>query len=99
MEFLKSVYGDKALTYASLKTRQGNKDIKLANLASGLYVDKDKLDTKIKELSTANDTIKQLQDTVKKFDGVDVQKLKDDLTKARRPTPHPPCRRRVQSAR
>jgi hypothetical protein len=40
-----------------------------------------------------------LQDTVKKFDGVDVQKLKDDLTKARRPTPHPPCRRRVQSAR
>jgi len=42
-------------------------------------VDKDKLDTKITELSTANQTIKDLQDAVKKFDGVDIEKLKGDL--------------------
>lgn len=31
------------------------------------------------KVTAANDTIKQLQDTVKKFDGVDVEKLKGDL--------------------
>lgn len=31
------------------------------------------------KVTAANDTIKQLQDTVKKFDGVDVEKLKADL--------------------
>lgn len=32
------------------------------------------------ELNTANKTIKDLQDTVKKFDGVDIVKLKKDVT-------------------
>jgi len=32
------------------------------------------------KLTTANDTIKGLQDAVKKFDGVDVEKLKGDIT-------------------
>lgn len=32
------------------------------------------------ELATANETIKQLQDTVKKFDGVDVTKLNQQIT-------------------
>lgn len=36
--------------------------------------------TKETELATANQTIKDLQDIVKKFDGVDVEKLKGDLT-------------------
>lgn len=31
------------------------------------------------KLATANNTIKQLQETVKKFDGVDVEKLKSDI--------------------
>lgn len=31
------------------------------------------------KLTTANNTIKQLQETVKKFDGVDVEKLKSDI--------------------
>lgn len=80
MEFLKTVFGDKALTYAELETvLKDSKEIKLGNLATGQYVDKAKLDGKINELTTANDTIKQLQETVKKFDGVDVEKLKKDV--------------------
>ncbi len=80
MEFLKSVFGDQALTYEQLVEKlKDNKEIKLANLATGQYVDKAKLDAKINELETANQTIKQLQETVKKFDGVDVEKLKKDV--------------------
>ena len=40
---------------------------------------KDKLDAREKELATAQHTIQQLQDTVRKYDGVDVQKLKDEV--------------------
>jgi len=83
MEFLKSIFGDQALTYDQLAEKlKDNKDIKLANLASGQYVDKAKLDAKISELNAANQTIKELQDTVKKFDGVDIEKLKSDLAAA-----------------
>lgn len=81
MEFLKSIFGDKALTYEELQTAlKDNKEVKLVNLADGQYVDKKKLDTKITELATANTTIQTLQETVKKFDGVDVEKLKQDVT-------------------
>lgn len=80
MDFLKAIFGEKALTYAELEAAlKDNKEIKVANLASGQYVDKSKLDTKITELSTANQTIKDLQDAIKKFDGVDVEKLRNDL--------------------
>ena len=81
MEFLKKIFEDKALTYAELEAAlKDNKDIKLANLATGQYVDKAKFDGKITELSTANQTIKDLQETVKKFDGVDLEKLKKDVS-------------------
>lgn len=40
---------------------------------------KGKLDAREKELATAQQTIQQLQDTVRKYDGVDVQKLKDEV--------------------
>ncbi|HWQ76562.1 MAG TPA: phage scaffolding protein [Syntrophomonas sp.] len=79
MDFLKDIFADKALTYAELEAAlKDNKDIKLGNLATGQYVDKAKLDGKIGELNTANQTIKDLQEAVKKFDGVDVEKLKKD---------------------
>jgi hypothetical protein len=79
MDFLKSIFGDKALTYTELEAAlKDNKEIKLGNLATGQYVDKVKLDAKIGELNTANQTIKDLQDAVKKFDGVDIEKLKND---------------------
>lgn len=80
MDFLKDVFGDKAITYSELeKALQNNKDVKLANLANGDYVDKGKYTAKENELIKANETIQQLQETVKKFDGVDVDALNEEL--------------------
>lgn len=80
MEKLKALFGSDALTFEQLEEKlKDNKEIKLANLASGNYVDKAKLEKAEGELKTANDTIQGLQDTVKKFDGVDVEKLKTDV--------------------
>ena len=56
MDFLKSIFGDKAMTYAELEAAlKDNKEIKLANLASGQYVDKAKFsaaETQANELKT-----------------------------------------------
>lgn len=80
MEKLKALFGTDALTFEQLEEKlKDNKEIKLANLASGNYVDKKKFDDKVSELETANQTITGLQDTVKKFDGVDLEKLKNDV--------------------
>lgn len=80
MEVLKTVFGDKAMTYAELEAAlNGHKDIRLANLAGGQYVDKGKLTEAEQNLATANSTIKQLQDAVKKFDGVDVGALQQSV--------------------
>lgn len=84
MEKLKALFGSDALTFEQLEEKlKDNKEIKLANLASGNYVDKKKHEEKVStmqaELDTANQTITGLQDTVKKFDGVDVKKLQDDV--------------------
>lgn len=80
MEFLKPVFGDRALTYAELEAAlKDSKDVKLANLAGGGYVDKGKYDAKVAELTTAQGQIKALNETVKKFDGVDVEGLKTKI--------------------
>ena len=80
MEKLKALFGTEALTWEQLEEKlKDNKEVKLANLASGNYVDKKKYDDKVSELDAANNTITGLQDTVKKFDGVDVKKLQDDV--------------------
>lgn len=79
MEKIKALFGNEALTWEQLEAKlKDNKEVKIANLASGGYVDKKKFDDKVTELTTANDTIKGLRDTVSKFDGVDVDKLKKD---------------------
>lgn len=79
MEKLKALFGAEALTWEQLESKlKDNKEIKLANLAGGGYVDKKKFDDKVTELATANETITGLKDTVAKFDGVDVEKLKTD---------------------
>ena len=79
MEKLKALFGADALTWEQLESKlKDNKEVKLANLASGGYVDKKKFDDKVTELETANTTITGLRDTVAKFDGVDVEKLKKD---------------------
>jgi hypothetical protein len=50
MDFLKDLFGDKPLTFDEFtKALEANKEIKLANLASGQYVDKAKFDSKDKE--------------------------------------------------
>lgn len=78
MDKLKALFGSEALTFEQLEEKlKDNKDVKLANLAGGQYVDKGKLTDVEGELTTAKNTIKELQDTVKKFDGVDVEALKN----------------------
>lgn len=73
---LKVLFGSEALTYEQFEEKLKAGNVKLANLTEGGYVDKNKLDAKQKELDAANTTITNLQDTVKKYDGVDVEGLK-----------------------
>mgnify|MGYP004520307107 CR=1 FL=1 len=75
MEFLKNVLGEDLYKQVADKLN-GNKDIKLANLASGEYVSKQKYDDDLKERDTK---IADLSKTVQNFDGVDVKKLQDDV--------------------
>lgn len=80
MEKLKALFGDKALTYAELEAAlKDNKEVKLANLAAGGYVSKEKFEAREAELKAARDTISGLQEAAKKWDGVDVDKLKGDM--------------------
>lgn len=75
MEFLKKVFGDKALTFEEFRTAlDGDESIRLVNLADGQYVDRGKLTDKINELKAANGTIEKL-----KADGADVEKLRQTI--------------------
>lgn len=79
MDKLKALFGTEALTWEQLEEKlKDNKDVKLANLASGNYIDKKKYDDEVTKLATAQTTIDGLKETVAKFDGVDVEKLKKD---------------------
>lgn len=89
MEFLKALFADKTLTWDEFvkaiedhnKAAKTEADkIKIANLASGAYVDRQKFDAKDTELKTANDTITTLQADAKKYAGVDVDGLKNQIT-------------------
>ena len=51
----------------------------MVNAAGGAYVPKADLDTKAQELTTANNTIKDLRAAAKAWDGKDPKKLEDDL--------------------
>ncbi len=80
MEFLKELFGENSLTFSQFsEALKAHPEIKLVDLASGEYVAKGKYDAKETELNTANTTIKTLQDAVKKFDGVDVDGLKNEI--------------------
>lgn len=81
MEKLKALFGSEALTWEQLEAKlKDNKEIKLANLAGGEYVSKEKFADKETELNKANETIKGLKETVAKFDGADIEKLKKDAS-------------------
>lgn len=78
MDKLKALFGEEALTWEQLQEKlKDNKEVKIANLAAGGYVDKRKHDDIVTELNTAKETITGLQETVSKFDGVDVEGLKN----------------------
>lgn len=80
MEKLKELFGTEALTYEQLQEKlKDNKEIKLANLASGGFVDVQKHNETVEKLNTANNTITGLKETVSKFDGVDVDGLKNTI--------------------
>lgn len=81
MDKLKALFGTDALTFEQLEEKlKDNEEIKLANLATGDYVAKGKHEDIVRELQTANDTIAGLRETVKKFDGVDLEGLKKSVT-------------------
>lgn len=80
MDKLKELFGSDALTFEQLTEKlKDNKEVKLANLAAGGYVDKAKYTAKEGELATAKQTITDLQEAAKKWDGVDVDKLRNDM--------------------
>ncbi len=77
MEFLKSVFGDKALTYAELEAAlKDNKEIKIANLASGQYVDKEKFDKAETRANGLQTQLDEANKTIKGFKDLDVEGLK-----------------------
>lgn len=80
-EYLKKLFGDKtSMTLEELtKASEGNTEAKFVDLKDGGYVDEGKFKGLESQLSTANTTIKDLQEIVKKFDGKDPEKLSADL--------------------
>lgn len=80
MEFLKKIFGDKALTFDDFKTAiEADKGIKLINLKDDGYVDKGKLTAKIAELDTANATIADLKGKLQNAEEVDVGALQQKI--------------------
>ena len=90
MEFLKSLFEKGALTWEQFQQDAKDAKFEVVNAAGGAYVPKADLDTKAQELATANNTIKDLRDAAKAWDGrsadgtrarngADPKKLEDDL--------------------
>ena len=72
MEFLKEILGEELYTQVEAKLQGHEKDVKIANLASGDYVSKSKYDA---DLQAKETHIQELTDNVKNFEGVDVAKV------------------------
>lgn len=75
MDWLKEYLGEELYSQVQKKL-EGNDKVKLANLANGEYVSKDKYDGDLKEKDTK---IAELTNKVKEFDGVDIEKFKKDI--------------------
>lgn len=76
MDFLKDIFGDKAITFDEFSKAVEAKKMKLADLSGGAYVSKEKLDAKIEELKTVQESLAEKDAALKKWDGVDLEKLK-----------------------
>ena len=79
MEFLKTLFEKGALTWEQFQQAAKDAKFEVVNAAGGAYVPKADLDTKAQELTTANNTIKDLRAAAKAWDGKDPKKLEDDL--------------------
>ena len=79
MDFLKDLFASGALTWEQFAESAKKQGLELVNAAAGAYVPKADLDTKERELGTANETIRTLRETAKVWDGKDPKKLADDL--------------------
>lgn len=79
MEFLKALFEKGALTWEQFQEAVNSAKFEIVNAAEGAYVPKADLDTKVNELSAANDTIKDLKEAAKKWDGKDPKALEDSL--------------------
>lgn len=67
MEFLKVLFGERSLTYEELKAAIEKEGMKLADLSKGGYVDKQKFDNKVDELSNVQGQLTVANDTIKSF--------------------------------
>lgn len=79
MDFLKTLFEAGALTWEQFSEAAKKAGFEVVNAAGGAYVPKADLDTKQRELDTANTTIRDLRETAKAWDGKDPKKLEDDL--------------------
>ena len=82
MEKLKTVFGDKALTYDEFMAKLSeDKSIKLADISEGQYVDRNKHDAKVNELNDAKNTIKQLEDQLSgiESDNEEIENLRNQI--------------------
>jgi len=71
MEFLKSLFEKGALTWEQFQQAAKDAKFEVVNAAGDAYVPKADLDTKAQELTTANNTIKDLREAAKAWDGKD----------------------------
>lgn len=78
MEFLRELFGDKALTYDQLKAAvdAAADKIKIANLKDGGYVDKDKYTAKETELSVIKEQVATANKQIEDFKKLDVEGIK-----------------------
>lgn len=81
MEFLKPIFGDKAMTYAEFSSALAeSKDIKVANIASGEYVAKGKFDAAETKIAGLQRQLDDANAAIKSFDGVDVNGIKQQVS-------------------
>lgn len=79
MEFLKELFGEKALTFEQLQeVLKDKKDIKIGNLANGSYVGKEKFDAQKIELDNAKNQLSEANKTIQSFKDMDIDSIKKE---------------------
>lgn len=77
MEFLKTIFGEKALTFAEFVTAlKDSKEIKLANLANGDYVGKDKYTALEAERDGFKAQLAEASKVIDDFKSMDIESVK-----------------------